>query len=187
MDIRKKLILTVVLMSYLVTAMNAAVIVTGLELMATELRLGQTVLAWVQNSYVLAWGGFMLIGGKLSDTFGRRPILCLSLVQFGVGSMVAGMAHTAVLLIAARFLQGMGAAVLAPTSLALIIDCFEGQERVKAVAWYGSISGLGTSIGLVVGGLLAGFFSCVTVSSPICRYSCSCSWWLLRFCRAARM
>lgn len=159
MNLRKKLILTIILLSYFVTAMDGAVIITGLEKIASELHLSQSALSWVQNAYVLAWGGFMLLGGKLSDTFGRKSILNLSFAIFGMSSFIAGISSSSWLLIFARFLQGMGAAILAPTSLALIVDCFKGMERVKAIAWYSSISGLGLSVGLVVGGIFAGLSS----------------------------
>ena len=159
MDIKRRFILTIVLLSYFVTAINGAIVITGLTDMAEELGLNQSALSWVQNAYVLAWGGFMLLGGRLSDTFGRRQILNLALVLFGIGSLLAGIAPSAIVLIVSRFIQGIGAAVLAPTSLALIIDYFKGQERVKAVAWYSSISGLGMCVGLIIGGILASFFS----------------------------
>ena len=139
MDIKRRFILTIVLLSYFVTAINGAIVITGLTDMAEELGLNQSALSWVQNAYVLAWGGFMLLGGRLSDTFGRRQILNLALVLFGIGSLLAGIAPSAIVLIVSRFIQGIGAAVLAPTSLGLIIDYFKGQERVKAVAWYSSI------------------------------------------------
>lgn len=159
MGVRKRLILAVILLSYCVTTMDGAVVITGLEVIARELGLNQSALAWVQNAYMLAWGGFMLLGGKLSDTFGRRSILTLSLVLFGLSSLVAGVAGSDVELIGARFVQGLGAALLAPTALALIVDCFDGPDRVKAIAWYSSISGLGLSVGLVVGGVMAGLLS----------------------------
>lgn len=159
MDMKRRFILTIVLLSYFVTAINGAIVITGLTDMAEELGLNQSALSWVQNAYVLAWGGFMLLGGRLSDTFGRRQILNLALVLFGMGSLLSGMAVSAAVLVLSRFIQGIGAAVLAPTSLALIMDYFEGQERVKAIAWYSSISGLGMCIGLIIGGVLASFFS----------------------------
>lgn len=159
MSLRKNLILAVILLSYFVTAMDGAVIITGLEKISTELKLSQSSLSWVQNAYVLAWGGFMLLGGKLSDTFGRKGILNLSLILFGISSFMAGASTSARLLIFARFLQGIGASILAPTSLALIVDYFKGMERVRAIAWYSSISGLGMSVGLVIGGILAGLLS----------------------------
>lgn len=159
MNIQKKLILTVILLSYFVTTMDGAVVITGLERIAADLGLNQSALSWVQNAYMLAWGGFMLLGGKLSDACGRRAVLNVALVLFAVSSLFAGLSQTDWQLIAARFVQGMGAAILAPTVLALIVDCFEGQERVKAIAWYSSISGLGLSVGLVVGGVVADVFS----------------------------
>lgn len=159
MDIKKRFILTIVLLSYFVTSINGAIVITGLTDMAEELGLNQSALSWVQNAYVLAWGGFMLLGGRLSDSFGRRQILNLALLLFGMGSLLAGIASSAAVLVFSRFMQGIGAAVLAPTSLALIMDYFEGQERVKAIAWYSSISGLGMCVGLVIGGILASFFS----------------------------
>lgn len=121
MDVKRRFILTIVLLSYFVTAINGAIVITGLADMAEELGLNQSALSWVQNAYVLAWGGFMLLGGRLSDTFGRRQILNLALVLFGIGSLLAGIAPSVIVLIVSRFIQGIGAAVLAPTSLPLIL------------------------------------------------------------------
>ena len=112
-----------------------------------------------QNAYILAWGGFMLLGGKLSDTYGRKIILNLSLILFGLGSLFAGLATSAQMIICARFLQGVGSAILAPTSLALIIDYFDGAARIKVISWYSSISGLGLCFGLVFGGAITSFLS----------------------------
>lgn len=159
MDLKKKLILTIVLMSYMVTAINAAIVITGLEYMAKDLHLNQSTLSWIQNAYVLSWGGFMLLGGRLSDTIGRKMILNVSLVLFGASSLVSGIATSASVMIVSRFVQGVGASMLAPSSLALIMDYFQGADRVKAIAWYSSISGLGMCVGLVIGGTLASFLS----------------------------
>lgn len=159
MKTKKKLILTIILLSYFITAIDGSIVITGVTKIAADLRLSPSLLSWVQNAYVLAWGGFMLLGGRLSDTFGRKRILNLSLMLFGIGSLLAGIAWTAAVMIAARFIQGVGSAILAPTSLALIMDYFEGAERVKAVAWYSSISGLGLCFGLVFGGAITSFLS----------------------------
>lgn len=159
MNTRKKLILTIILLSYFITAIDGSIIITGVTKIAADLHLSPSLLSWVQNAYVLAWGGFMLLGGRLSDTFGRKRILNLSLVLFGIGSLLAGIAWSASVMITARFIQGIGSAILAPTSLALIMDYFEGAERVKAVAWYSSISGLGLCFGLVFGGAITSFLS----------------------------
>ena len=159
MNTRKKLILTIILLSYFITAIDGSIVITGVTKIAADLHLSPSLLSWVQNAYVLAWGGFMLLGGRLSDTFGRKRILNLSLMLFGIGSLLAGIAWSASVMITARFIQGVGSAILAPTSLALIMDYFEGAERVKAVAWYSSISGLGLCFGLVFGGAITSFLS----------------------------
>ena len=147
------------LLSYFVTAMDSSIVITGLVKIKDELNLSQSALSWIQNAYVLSFGGFILLGGRLSDVFGRKRILNLSLLFFGLGSALAGAAESDVVMILARLIQGVGASILAPTSLALIMDTFAGKERTKAVAWYSSISGLGSSIGLVLGGFLASFLS----------------------------
>lgn len=156
---RKRIILLIVLLSYFVTAMDSSIVITGLVKIKDELNLSQSALSWIQNAYVLSFGGFILLGGRLSDVFGRKRILNLSLLFFGLGSALAGAAESDVVMILARLIQGVGASILAPTSLALIMDTFAGKERTKAVAWYSSISGLGSSIGLVMGGFLASFLS----------------------------
>lgn len=131
---RKRIILTIALLSYFVTAIDSSIVITGLEKMTEKLSLNQTTLSWVQNAYVLAFGGFILLGGKLSDIFGRKHIINMALILFGGASAVAGAAENAGIMIAARFVQGAGAAIMAPTLLALLMDTFEGKERVKAVA-----------------------------------------------------
>lgn len=159
MNKKKKIILIIVLLSYFVTAIDSSIVFTGLKEMSSDLKLNQVTLSWVQNAYTLAFGGFILLGGRLGDVFGRKKIINIALVLFGIGSAFAGGCVTAEIMIIARFVQGIGAAILAPTSLALLMDTFKGEERVKAVAWYSSISGLGSSIGLILGGFLTSFTS----------------------------
>lgn len=151
----RKIVLVIALLSYFLTALCASVVITGLTKIAADLQLNQLQLSWVQNAYGLTFGSFMLLSGRLSDAFGRKRLLNLALIIFGLASVLTGATHSAVIMIAARALQGIGAAILAPTSMALLMDYFEGPELVKALAWYSSISGLGSSIGLVLGGLLA--------------------------------
>lgn len=159
MSHKKKVILFIVLLSYFITAIDGSIVITGLENIAYDLQLNQSTLSWVQNAYILAFGGFILLGGRLSDIYGRKNVLNIALFLFGIGSALAGVSVNVVMMISARVLQGIGAAILAPTSLALLLDTFEGKERIKAVAWYSSISGLGSSIGLVLGGFFASFTS----------------------------
>ncbi len=157
--VRKRIILSLVLLSYFITAIDGSIVITGLTRITADLQLNHEELSWVQNAYLLSFGGFMLMGGGLGDAFGRKRMFNLSLILFGVGSLGVGMAQSAGVMIAARFVQGLGSAVLAPTSLALIMDYFEGDERVKAVAWYGSVSGLGLCVGLIVGGAITSYAS----------------------------
>lgn len=159
MPVRKRIILSLVLLSYFITAIDGSIVITGLTHITADLVLSHEELSWVQNAYLLSFGGFMLMGGGLGDAFGRKRMFNLSLILFGIGSLGAGMAQSAAVMIAARFVQGVGSAVLAPTSLALIMDYFEGGERVKAVAWYGSISGLGLCVGLIAGGAITSYAS----------------------------
>lgn len=159
MDYRKKVILFIALLSYFVNAMDGSVVVTGLTRIAHDLQLSQSGLSWIQSGYMLTFGGCMLLGGRLGDSKGRKSVLLAALFIFCVSSIVAGAAMSGPVMIGARLWQGAGAALLAPTSLALLMDTFHGQERMRAVAWYTSVSGLGTSIGLVLGGFIADYAS----------------------------
>lgn len=159
MDYRKKVILFIALLSYFVNAMDGSVVVTGLTRIAHDLQLSQSGLSWIQSGYMLTFGGCMLLGGRLGDSKGRKSVLLAALFIFCVSSIVAGAAMSGPVMIGARLWQGVGAALLAPTSLALLMDTFHGQERMRAVAWYTSVSGLGTSIGLVLGGFIADYAS----------------------------
>lgn len=159
MNTRKRIILSLVLLSYFITAIDGSIVITGLTHITSDLRLTHEELSWVQNAYLLSFGGFMLMGGGLGDAFGRKRMFNASLILFGIGSLGAGMAQSALVMVMSRFVQGIGSAVLAPTSLALIMDYFEGTERVKAVAWYGSISGLGLCVGLIAGGAITSYAS----------------------------
>lgn len=148
----RNIVLVIALLSYFLTALCTSVVITGLTKIAADLNLNQIQLSWVQNAYGLTFGSFILLSGRLSDAFGRKRILNLALIIFGVSSIFTGVTSSAAIMIIARALQGIGAAILAPTSMALLMDYFEGPELVKALAWYSSISGLGSSIGLVLGG-----------------------------------
>ena len=159
MDYSKKVILFIALLSYFVNAMDGSVVVTGLTRIAHDLQLSQSGLSWIQSGYMLTFGGCMLLGGRLGDSKGRKSVLLAALFIFCVSSIVAGAAMSGPVMIGARLWQGVGAALLAPTSLALLMDTFHGQERMRAVAWYTSVSGLGTSIGLVLGGFIADYAS----------------------------
>jgi EmrB/QacA subfamily drug resistance transporter len=117
-------------------------------------------LSWVQNAYLLAFGGLLLLGARAGDLVGRRRIFIVGLGLFTLASVAVGAAQTEAWLIAARAFQGVGAAILAPSTLALLqTSCEEGPERTRAVAYYAAVAGVASTVGLVVGGIFAGLVS----------------------------
>lgn len=156
---RKRIVLALVLSSYLVVGIDGSLVITAIAQIASELHMDNMAMSWVQNAYVLAFGGFMLAGGRLGDIYGRKLTFCTSIILFCIGSLGAGLADTVFLMIPSRFVQGIGSAAMAPAALGLIVDYFQGKERVKVVAWYGSISGLGLCLGLVLGGAITSYTS----------------------------
>lgn len=156
---RKQLVLVISLMSYLLTALDFSLVMTSLLKIKTELHLDQVALSWIQDAYGLAFGSLILLSGKLGDIFGRKAIMKWALGLFAVSSLVTAISYNIMLTIASRFVQGVGASLMAPTALALLIDYFEGKELTRAIAWYSSVAGIGMSIGLLLGGTLTGYFN----------------------------
>lgn len=156
----KRAILAIVLISYLLIVLDISIVITGLAEMQQELGFSATSLSWVQNAYTLAFGGFLLLGARAGDLFGRRRMFILGLGIFTVASVGIGLAQSAAWLIIVHGLQGIGSAILAPSTLALLSTNFaEGPERTRAVGYYGAIAGVGASLGLVLGGVFAGLLS----------------------------
>ena len=152
-------ILAVILVSYFMVLMDNSVIFTGLPSIRDDLDLSPTALSWVQDAYTLVFGGLLLLGARAGDLLGRRRLFTVGLAIFGGASLLCGLAPTGGWLIAARALQGVGAAIVAPTSLALITAYFDGDARKKAVAAYAATAGIGASLGLIVGGALTDLVS----------------------------
>jgi MFS family permease len=119
------------------------------------LHLSSGGLSWVLNAYILTFGGLLLLGARAGDLIGRRRSFLTGIALFSVSSMAGGLATTGSILLAARALQGLGAALAAPAALSLLTTRFaEGAERVRAIALYTTVSAAGGAIGLVAGGLL---------------------------------
>jgi EmrB/QacA subfamily drug resistance transporter len=157
---RKGTILAIILISYFMILLDNSVIFTGLPSIREGLRLSATELSWVQDAYTLVFGGLLLLGARSGDIIGRRRMFVYGLIVFVLASFLVGVAPAGWWLIGARALQGVGAAVVAPTSLSLLTACFlDGRERTRAVAWYGATAGIGASLGLVVGGAAAAWVS----------------------------
>ncbi|WP_225353236.1 MFS transporter [Secundilactobacillus paracollinoides] len=153
-------VLAIVLVSYFMTVLDVSVVITALPNIQRDLNLSTANLTWVQNAYTIIFGGLLLLGGRLGDIMGRKQIFNIGLVIFGLGSLLVGFANSAVWMIIARGFQGAGAAALAPSTLALLMDSIPaGVKRIRAVADYVAVAGIGASVGLVIGGLFASLLS----------------------------
>lgn len=153
-------ILAVVLVSYFMILLDNSVIFTALPSLQANLDLSAAELSWVQDAYTLVFGGLLLLGARAGDLLGRRRVFVFGLIVFSTASLLIGLAPAGWWAIAGRALQGVGAAIVAPTSLSLLTASFpEGRERTRAVAWYGATAGIGASLGMVIGGALAHWIS----------------------------
>ena len=157
--LHKGAILTIILVSYFMILLDNSVIFTALPSLQADLQLSGTELAWVQDAYTLVFGGLLLLGARAGDILGRKPVFIFGLTVFSVASLLIAVSPAGWWLIASRAVQGIGAAVVAPSALSLITATFEGAERSRAVAWYSATAGIGASLGLVVGGAMASWFS----------------------------
>ncbi len=155
MPASRRALLTIILTSYLMIVLDVSIVVTALPHIHRTLGFSPAGLSWVQNAYTLAFGGLLLLGARAGDLLGRRRMFVVGIALFTVASLAAGLAQTAAWLLVARSLQGAGAAIAAPSTLALLTTSFpEGPERTRAVAYYGAVAGGGGSVGLVLGGIL---------------------------------
>ena len=135
--------------------LDASILNIALPSIKRDLGFTQESLQWVVNGYILTYGGFLLLGGRVADLLGRRRILVTGLVVFASASLVGGLAHSEALLIGARFTQGLGAAMLSPAALSSLTTIFrKGRERNTALGAWAAVSGLGGAAGVLFGGLL---------------------------------
>lgn len=153
------MILPIILISYFMILLDNSIVFTSTVKIAADLSLLASELSWVTNAYALTFGGLLMIGGRSGDIFGRRNVFLIGLVIFSIGSLLVGLSTNGLMIIAMRALQGIGSAILAPTTLALLMDSYRDQMRTRAIVYYGATGGLGASIGLVVGGLIASYAS----------------------------
>jgi EmrB/QacA subfamily drug resistance transporter len=149
------LALIVIAAAQLMVMLDLTIVNIALPAMQRELHFSTTNLTWVIDAYVLVFGGLLLFGGRTGDLFGRRRMFIVGIALFTVASLAGGLATTQALLIAARAVQGAGAAIASPTALALVATTFkEGAERNRAMAVYAAMSAAGGAMGLLVGGIL---------------------------------
>lgn len=153
------IILYIVLISYFLILLNNSLIFMDSVQISQEMRLNSLALSWVSNAYALTFGGFLSLGARLGDILGRRQVMIWGLLIFSVASLLVAMAPNSGILIAMRAFQGIGSALLAPATLALLMDSYVGTMLTRAIAYYGAMAGIGSVIGLIIGGVIASYAS----------------------------
>lgn len=149
------LILVLACTAQFMVVLDVSIVNVALPAMDADLHLGPDGLQWVVNGYVLTGAGFLLLGGRAADLYGRRRVFIVGLALFALASLVGGAATTPGLLVAARAAQGLGAAIISPATLTILTTSFaEGAYRSKAIATWGAIGAVGGAAGAIVGGLL---------------------------------
>ncbi|HSX09937.1 MAG TPA: MFS transporter [Candidatus Saccharimonadales bacterium] len=139
--------------------LDSTIVNVALPSIRTSLHFSESNLAWVVNAYLLTFGGFLLLGGRLGDLFGQRKLFIIGITIFTLSSLACGLAQTQAVLITARAVQGFGGAILAAVSLSLIMNLFTTpEERTRAMGYFGFIAAGGGSIGVLLGGLLTNSF-----------------------------
>jgi EmrB/QacA subfamily drug resistance transporter len=147
--------LALVCVAQFMVVLDASIVNVALPTIGDALDFSQENLSWVVNAYVLTFGGFLLLGGRLADLLGRRRMFMVGLVLFAVASLAGGFAENDVQLIFARAIQGLGAAIVSPAALSIITTTFgEGSERNKALGAWGAVAGSGGAAGVLLGGIL---------------------------------
>ncbi len=167
----KNLALALLAMAQFVVVLDASIVNVALPSIGADLDFAQDDLSWVINSYTLFFGGFLLLGGRLADLLGRRRMFIWGMWLFAVASLAGGLAQSDVWLIAARAVQGLGAALISPAALAIVTTTFaEGSERNKALGVWGAVAGSGGAAGVLLGGILTeslGWEWVLFVNTPI--------------------
>ena len=134
---------------------DVSIVNVALPTIERDLHFTDSSLQWVASAYALTFGGFLLLGGRMADLLGRRKMFMVGLAVFSVASLACGFASTSNQLIAARAVQGLGAALIAPAALSILTTTFaEGEERNKALGVWGAVSGAGGAVGVLLGGVL---------------------------------
>jgi EmrB/QacA subfamily drug resistance transporter len=155
---RKRLALFLLCLASFIAVVDTTIVSIALPSMRRELGFSGADAQWILNGYALAFGGLLLLLGRAGDLYGRRRLFVAGLALFGVASLVGGLSWEPWVLVAARFLQGVGAAALVPASLSLLTAIFaEGEERNRAIGVYGAMAALGFVVGMVGGGVITEF------------------------------
>jgi EmrB/QacA subfamily drug resistance transporter len=152
---RRWIALILLCFAQFIVVLDASIVNVALPSIGEGLNFSQENLAWVVNAYVLTFGGFLLLGGRMADLLGRRRVFIAGLLLVAAASLAAGFAATEGQLIAARAAQGLGAAVISPSALSIIMTTFsDGSERNRALGAWGAVAGAGGAAGVLFGGIL---------------------------------
>ena len=168
---KRWLALGVIAMTVLLIILDATIVNIALPVVSADLGIDAASQQWIVTAYTLTFGGFLLLGGRIADFWGRKRTYLVGAAGFGVASALGGLAQNEAMLFGARALQGAFGALLAPASLALITVLFtDARERAKAFAVYGAIAGGGSAVGLLLGGVLTEYADwrwCFWVNLPV--------------------
>ncbi len=157
-DSRRWLVLILLCATQFMFVLDVSIINVALPSIQRELRFSPQNLQWVVNAYSLAFGGFLLLGGRAGDLFGHRRVFIIGLSLFSLASLMGGFSQSESMLIAARSIQGFGAALSSPTALSILTTTFAaGSERNRALGVWGATGASGGAAGVLLGGLLTGF------------------------------
>ena len=152
---RRWIALALLAVAQFVVVLDASIVNVALPTIGKALDFSQSNLQWVVNAYVLTFGGFLLLGGRMADLLGRRRVFIGGLILFALASLAGGLAQSEGQLIVARGVQGLGAAILSPAALSIVTTTFrDGAERNKALGVWGAVAGAGGAAGVLLGGIL---------------------------------
>src|SRR3954453_21163167 len=154
----KWLVLAVVGAAFFMTILDVAIVNVAIPSIQKDLNIAESTVQWVITAYAITFGGFLLLGGRMSDLLGRRRIFIAGLILFTLASLACGLAWSAGVLIVARAVQGLGAAIISPAALSIVTTTFEeGPDRNKALGIWGALGGSGAAVGVLLGGMLTKF------------------------------
>src|SRR6184192_892447 len=152
---RRWLTLAIVGAAFFMTILDVAIVNVALPSIETDLNVTETTVQWVLIAYAITFGGFLLLGGRMADLLGRKRIFIVGLLLFTGASLVCALANNIGVLIGARAVQGIGAAIISPAALSIVTTTFEeGAERNKALGIWGALGGSGAAAGVLFGGIL---------------------------------
>jgi len=153
-------ILAVVATAFFMTILDVSIVNVALPSIGRDLDFSQENLQWVITAYAIAFGGFLLLGGRAADLLGRRRVFFVGVIIFTAASLVCGLAQSEGMLIASRAVQGFGGAIISPAALSIVMTSFEeGADRNKALGVWGALGGSGAAVGVLLGGILTDYLS----------------------------